>query len=593
MNNIYQLLVLLVDIKNLHNLDYLENLDNYQLEELFVDLQEVLGTTFLEKSEILESGFSFSSSLKDICRYIIISLIENLNKDLDSIVFIISNWKRFVLALDNPLLITEEEQVLFLVFTNVYYGAIEYFKKQFISHVGEKVELTLDETLPHDVLNFVKGNGFRQRKFSYSISTVDIQFITSSTIRTFEIKQGEREMVEFLNSIYLRFLLIPQESEELLRVLVEKFPDLEAELFSIYTTALSTDITNGCSLIEISPPFEEYSYQNECMVRVYTFADGEFKVNQYSLPYNEQELNNISSNIVLGLNALQIKTIGNCIYPSNSILGQFFMTNLPNPSLVLNCIPTVVDFGGIGMLERVNHYIVPRIISIEQIIHPFIVEYVNTPSFISGVTMPVDRYKQIFLSAIATLDTNIQQENPELGELLQSGSLLHAAVNGSNLTNVIQHASAGSVSSLEIWAQGYCDNVNGVIGTPLFKDTRTSYSYQELMSMDFIGRVTSLSKKGDLPLDLVKFKDKFGNEKDVFECPICKKRGRSTFVDICASNCSECSVSLDKMRIASENRSLRIFVDEYPDSNTKEENGNGIFGILFDLFGAVFNVFGK
>ncbi|MBE0573965.1 hypothetical protein IH575_03620, partial [Candidatus Dojkabacteria bacterium] len=137
-------------------------LDTPQVEGLELDLERELlrlkslfETSFVEEAEIVENGFSFESSLKDISRYIVINLIEHLGKDIESTLYIIQNWQRFVLALDDPSLIIEGEQSLHIIFTNVYYLAVEYFTKQFLSHLGEKVELSADLVADPKVRRFI------------------------------------------------------------------------------------------------------------------------------------------------------------------------------------------------------------------------------------------------------------------------------------------------------------------------------------------------------------------------------------------------------------------------------------------------------
>lgn len=560
------------------------------LESQLLLLQEGLLTTFEEQSEIIEHGFSFSSSLKDISRYVLVSLLE-ATQDINTVTFIISNWNSFVAALDNPNVLPTQQQYLICIFAEVYYGAIDYFKRQFLSHLGEKVEFDLNLITNPVVRNYVNKNGLRQRKFDYSLDAKDIQFIQSTTARTFEIKKTEREKVEMLNALFIRFILYPEQTNDLIALLLKKFPELEHELVFLLESSLSIELTPGQSLIEISPPYEDYSYQKDCMVRMYTFNGTGFNVTQYSIPYSKEEISFAINIIQNSFGAKRINTATNLNFESNNVLGQFFLTDYPTPSILMNSFPSILDAGGIEVVEQADSILRPLIQNVGDQIHPFIVDYINSPIFFSQGRIDVaERYKEVFLSAIATLDINIRKENSEVGNLLESGELLNAAINNQSTSELLRTASNGAVSSLDISANGYCDTVTGTIGEKSNGSSKEVYTRQEIEQMEFKGNIASLTKAGDLSLELKRYLDKDGNEKKLFECPICKTRGKINYVDICASKCPECSVELSAMRRAAESNNLSNFVKNY-DSFENTSTGNGIFGVLFDLFGAIFNMF--
>jgi len=573
-------------------------LDTPQVEGLQLDLEKELlrlkslfETSFVEEAEIVENGFSFESSLKDISRYIVINLIEHLGKDIESTLYIIQNWQRFVLALDDPSLIIEGEQSLHIIFTNVYYLAVEYFTKQFLSHLGEKVELSADLVADPKVRRFIEATGFRQRKFQYSLQNTRVQFVNASAFKTFDIKKSEREKVELLNSLFLRFIVSPHEQEALLQATIGKYPDLESELNSLYLSAQSVSLIAGQKLIEISPPFEEYSYQHDCMVRVYTCTSAGFEVDQYSIPYDPQDLDIAVQNLIATFNANPIVTSCNNTYSSNNILGRFLITDSGNPNNYINSFPTILEYGGSPVLEIADSILIPQINRIKPMIHPLIVQYINSPNFVdeSGFNETTNKYKRVFLSAVATLDANIQNANPEVATALESGELLKVAVSGGDVASVLNKASNGAVNSLNVQKDGYCDSVNGIIGGTTSTSTKEVYSKQEVSQMAFKGTITNLTKGKDSPLELQKFVDKNGNELKLFTCPICRAQGNTNYVDICASYCPECRTSLQQMRLEAERGNLDNFAHSIVTSQTVQ--GNGIFGILFDLFGSVFSIF--
>lgn len=560
------------------------------LESQLLLLQEGLLTTFEEQSEIIEHGFSFSSSLKDISRYVLVSLLE-ATQDINTVTFIISNWSRFVAALDNPNVLPTQQQYLICIFAEVYYGAIDYFKRQFLSHLGEKVEFDLNLITNPVVRNYVNINGLRQRKFDYSLDAKDIQFIQSTTARTFEIKKTEREKVEMLNALFIRFILYPEQTNDLIALLLKKFPELEHELVFLLESSLSIELAPGQSLIEISPPYEDYSYQKDCMVRIYTFNGTGFNVTQYSIPYSKEEISFAINIIQNSFGAKRINTATNLNFESNNVLGQFFLTDYPTPSILMNSFPSILDAGGIEVVEQADSILRPLIQKVGDQIHPFIVDYINSPIFFHQASNPVtERYREVFLSAIATLDINVRKENSEVGNILESGELLNAAINNQNTSELLRSASGGVVSSLDISANGYCDTVSGTIGERGGITSKEIYTLQEVGQMEFKGNIATLTKAGDLSLELKRYLDKDGNEKKLFECPICKTRGNINYVDICASKCPECSVELSAMRRAAKSNNLSNFVKNY-DSFENTTTGNGIFGVLFDLFGAIFNMF--
>lgn len=560
------------------------------LESQLLLLQEGLLTTFEEQSEIIEHGFSFSSSLKDISRYALVSLLE-ATQDINTVTFITSNWSRFVAALDNPNVLPTQQQYLICVFAEVYYGSIDYFKRQFLSHLGEKVEFDLNLITNPVVRNYVNRNGLRQRKFDYSLDAKDIQFIQSTTARTFEIKKTEREKVEMLNALFIRFILYPEQNNDLIALILKKFPELEPEVVFLLESSLSIELAPGQSLIEISPPYEDYSYQKDCMVRIYTFNGNGFNVTQYSIPYSKEEVSFAINVIQNSFGGKRITTATNLSFESNNVLGQFFLTDYPIPSILMNSFPSILDAGGIEVVEQADSILRPLIQSVGDQIHPFIVDYINSPIFFSKDRNDVaERYKEVFLSAIATLDINIRKENSEVGNLLESGELLNAAINNQSTSELLRTASNGAVSSLDISANGYCDTVTGTIGEKSNASSKEVFTLQEIEQMEFKGNIASLTKAGDLSLELKRYLDKDGNEKKLFECPICKSRGKINYVDICASKCPECSVELSAMRRAAKSNNLSNFVKNY-DSFENTATSNGIFGVLFDLFGAIFNMF--
>ncbi len=553
-------------------------------------LQEGLLATFEEQSEIIEHGFSFSSSLKDISRYALVSLLE-ATQDINIVIFIICNWDSFVAALDNPYVLTPQHQYLIATFAEVYYGTVDYFKRQFLSHLGEKVEFDSNLITDPLVRSYVNRNGLRQRKFDYSLDSKDIQFIQSTTARTFEIKKTEREKVEMLNALFIRFILYPEQNNDLIALILAKFPELEDELTFLLESSLSIDLAPGQSLIEISPPYEDYSYQKDCMVRIYTFNGIGFNVTQYSIPYSKEEVSFAADIIQHSWGAQRITTATGLTFESNNLLGQFFLTDCSTPSILMNSFTSILEAGGIEVVEQADSILRPLIQKVGDQIHPFIVDYINSPIFFPlESNQAAERYKEVFLSAIATLDINIRNENTEVVNILESGELLNAAIHNQSTSDLLRSASNGAVSSLDVSANGYCDTVSGTIGERAITTSKEAYTLQEVGQMEFKGNITSLTKAGDLSLELRKYIDKDGNEKKLFECPICKARGNINYVDICASKCPECSVELSAMRKAAESNNLSNFVKEY-DAFGHHTSGNGIFGVLFDLFGAIFNVF--
>lgn len=579
------------------NEDFLQQ--NQQLESIdseskILALRSKLDTTYAEEFEIIESGFSFSSSLKDISKYIIVSLLEQLSQDLYSVFYIIDNWERFIIALDNPGLIDSNEEILFNTFTNVYYESIGYFKRQFLSHLGEKVELDSQDIQDPIIQELIGQTGFKQRKFTYSIQAsgpFSIQQVTASTIKSFEIRNNEREKIEMFNSILLRLILRPYEYNLFIASLIEKFPELENELINLLHESKRLILEPGDNLIEISPPFEKYSYQKECMVRIYTFNGHGFDITQYSIPYVENEIEVVKKNILLSFNTTAITTARSNEYESSDILGTMYLDKYSKGSAFINSFPSIVDYGGVNVIDTASDFITPRINMIGNIIHPFIVEYISSPSFLqNGLLLPQfsRKYSEIFMSAIATLDINIRNDNPEVETLLESGELLSAAVNGISTSEALSIASSGEISSLDINSDGYCDTLSGTIGGTN-QSLQDNFTESEVKEMVFAGKVTSLSKEVDINLDLMKFIDKDGNEKKLFICPVCSEQGLTNYIDICAEQCSKCKVNLTDLRIASEKKDLRNFVKGY--SVKANSSSNGIFNVLFDLFGAVFSIF--
>lgn len=574
-----------------------QHLDSIDIESRIHVLRSKLETNLSEELEINESGFSFSSSLKDISKYIVINLLEQLSQDVELTIYIIDNWERFVSALDNPVLVEEDEEFVFNTFTIVYYEAIEYFKRQFLSHLAEKVEFETEYIQDPMVQNFVKQTGFRQRKFSYSIEAsgaFSIQQVTASTIKSFEIRKNEREKIEMLNSILLRGILRPEEFETLVVNIVQKFPELEIELINLLTLQRNIHLMPGDSIVEISPPFENYSYQKDCMVRVYTFSGTGFNITQYSIPFVEGETQIVTRNLLssFGCNTLITSTAN--IFQSNNILGTLYINNATNPLEIVNSFPSIVDYGGISVVDSASDFISPKINMIGDIIHPFIVESINTPSFFQDQTLfkqSIKKYSEVFLSAIATVDINIRNDNPEVEDLLESGELLAAAVSGMSTSDALSNASSGAIESLEVSSDGYCDTLSGTVGA-ISEDVQESFSSEEVKGMRFNGKVTNLSSESGFNLDLMKFTDKGGRELKLFMCPVCARNGVTNYIDICAESCSRCKVSLTDLRIASERKGLKDFVNGYPsESGGDYDSGNGIFGVLFDLFGAVVSIF--
>lgn len=572
-------------------------IENAYIEWQLGLLNSKLSASFTEEAEIIETGFSFSSSLKDISRFIIVNLIEQFQNDISMVMNVIGNWERFVKALDNPNLITPEEQLIFDIFTNIYYESIDYFKKQFLTHLGEKVEFESEFLEDPKVQRFVESTGFRQRKFTYSIEqsgSNSIQIITASTSRIYEIKQNEREKVELLNSLLLRFILRPFEAEALVTSTLIKFPDLENELFELLNKAQELVLFPGDHIIEISPPFENYSYQHDCMVRIYTYTGNSFEVLQYSIPYNKREVELAIQNLLLSFNAQNFSACAANEHSSNNILGSLHIAHCTSSNIYLNSFSSILEYGGVEILEKASAVISPKVEAVGNFVHPFIVEYINSPNFSmdsDGLRHFTNRYSEIFLTAIATLDVNVHTQNPNIESILESGELLFTAVAGQNTSNLLARASNGQVNRLEVSANGYCDTVSGTIGASTLND-KSSFTSKEVEAMKFEGRVTRLSKEGDLKLDLMKFIDDNGTEKKLFICPVCNSKGIVNYVDICAESCPQCKVSLTDLRVASQEKNLSTFVDKYTSGiQSKNNSGNGIFGVLFDLFGAIFNVF--
>lgn len=583
-----------------------DNIFEVQIEPLFSDLESdlseldlELSTTFNEELEIIEDGFSFSSSLKDISRFICVNLFEQFNGNIQAVLYVVNNWERLVKSLDDNSLVNKNDEFILSVFINVYYQTIDYFKKQFLTHLGEKVEFDNEDILDPQIESFISSTGLRQRKFSYLLGATGsngIELVTSSTIRRFEIKQTEREKVEMLNSIFLRFILKPDESEELLLTLANKFPNLEQSFINILNQARCVNINLGDSIIEISPPFEEYSYQVDCMVRIYTFNGNGFDVLQYSLPYYQDEVDTVIRNLYESFDAIIVNTGNTNNFLSNNVLSNLYICSVANPSTILNSFPSLVEFGGAKVIDIVSEIVNPQINIIEDRIHPFIVDYINSPSFTNDLNKHrqfAQKYKQVFLSAFVTLDSNVRYENPEIEELLRSGELLNAVINNEDIGSILLNASDGQISQLSVSANGNCDSVSGIIGEDAAQDSG-SFSESEISAMHLNGKVTSLTKPGDLKLDLMSFTDSKGKERKLFICPVCQLQGIKNYVDICNDSCPKCNVELSGLRLAAERNNLGEFVEQYSgakDYNTGKHEGNGFFQVIFDLFGAVFSLF--
>lgn len=583
-----------------------DNIFEVQIEPLFSDLESdlseldfELSTTFNEELEIIEDGFSFSSSLKDISRFICVNLFEQLDGNIQAVLYVVNNWERLGKSLDDNSLVNKNDEVVLSVFVNVYYQTIDYFKKQFLTHLGEKVELDNEDIIDPQIESFISSTGLRQRKFSYLLEATGsngIELVTSSTIRRFEIKQTEREKVEMLNSIFLRFILKPDESEELLLTLANKFPNLEQSFINILNQARCVNINLGDSIIEISPPFEEYSYQVDCMVRIYTFNGNGFDVLQYSLPYYQDEVDTVTRNLSKSFKARIVNTGNTNNFLSNNILSNLYICSVANPSTILNSFPSLVEFGGAKVIDIVSEIVNPQINIIEDRIHPFIVDYIKSPSFTNDLNKHrqfAQKYKQVFLSAFATLDSNVRYENPEIEELLRSGELLNAVINNEDVGSILLNASDGQVSHLSVSADGNCDSVSGILGVDEVQDSG-SFSESEISTMHLNGKVMSLTKSGDRRLDLMSFTDSKGKERKLFICPVCQLQGNKNYVDICNDSCPSCNIKLSSLRLAAERNNLSKFLEQYPSTknhNTPIQEGNGIFQVIFDLFGAVFSLF--
>lgn len=567
-------------------------------------LMKILDALRTEEEEIegiKNYGFTVKSSLKDLYRILLQVLMRKLSGDL--VINILNNWEDIINAKSISELANVSD-IEFQVAKEAYFQVRQYFYDQLATHLGEKI--VFDNSLVEDEIlrSFVEKHGLKQRKFSNRLDNRNLFTMLQSAVRCAVIKRNEREYCEFYNLLflYLQSVNLSVDQLELLRLeLISSMPDKEVEINEVFRLGINEQIEPGDVLVEVSPPLPEYEHQTDLMLRIYTKHEDGYTFNQYSLPYSLEETfksqediasqgkqvntNNPSdvTNQVLA-KLTQFKVIGDKDILENYIVNAFLRFQNPNVN--------------VGLIDKNDSILMPFISSTMTRIEPFIDRTLQSlPNIFmdkNALDDYIQHYTEVLLSAIATNDINIQEENREVREALISGQLLETAVEGGNTSQVLKDASGGAVSSMEVTSIGDCDIVSGVIGSQAAQSTATITQADisnAIKAVENLG--ISYSNPGNLNLEVIAgkngekltFFNKLNQETGKVErhilCPVCGKDS----LDVCnlSQVCKGCQYSCEQIKSSYDKGQLNRLIKRYKIDN---DDGDDFFTQLFKmLFG--------
>lgn len=573
-------------------------LDNSLLDSVFSEIVSSLeSSTFKEQADVIEFGFSFESSLKNIAKYLLYKLAQNFNQDL---------VKKFAANYKDALAgnLNQFSQQDLNLFNNIILEVKSYFKDQFISHLGEKINFNdSDFNVDVNLKSFIKDYGLKKRHFEYSLKPIDIAFLMSSVLENYKLKKNNREKQELLNILFFNFALNKDNAKKdlLYNCVIELFPELQPDLFNIYNQTL--ELKDGDSLVEISPPY--YDYQSDYMVRVYKYVQGELKVDLYSIPSKDRQdlatkeivyLQNFLNNNGLEYNL----SLDKSLEQSNKTLSKIYKTNL-NSQSIINSVALIADIGGINKYKVIQNALTD-VLELEQKNIENFFDLILPNLFTNDLTNFAQNYKNLFLILFAKYDSNFKQENPAAQKAINNSNFNIGSGSSAEILSALRNVSNDQVNGFSVKAAGACDLVSGSVGNVNVQNQTiavaeaTNYAPNQVTLAT--KETTLLGAKEDLQIELNTYKDANGNEVKLFTCPVCMQRGVETLVDICSKSCAICNVTLEDLRKASEGRALNNFVNDYAQNSrsinannqvmysrsTSNTFGKGIWETIFNAF---------
>lgn len=262
-----------------------------QLEHL-ERLISSLETTSWEKAEILKSGFSASSSIKDVLR----TGLNHIFRKLFNLDELSDKPASLLFLLEQGLQPQQEEQLaLIMFFWNKPEAAPEHIKELIIDTQQVINNFVIMQTYTH-----LGETGFRKRISDYTLDKKALaDMYTSGKRRIFtEVEEVdfEREVVELQNITALKTELTEQEGAK--------------------------------AIIEISPPV--HSHQKEIMLRIYVLKNGIWQAKSLMLPYHAESSSQLLSKLTKIAEEAEVKqrtrqTFPKANRPENTALQKLFV----------------------------------------------------------------------------------------------------------------------------------------------------------------------------------------------------------------------------------------------------------------------------
>lgn len=552
----------------------LEKSRNISTSEWMNQFSKLLVTTTEEKQQINKEGHSFTTLVKDLYRIIYRDFLKN-GFEIDEIKNILELWSNPPFYISEKLKLTESKNYHL---NEIYYGAKDYLYKQLETLVGE----TLIAETPRlekdrDLENFIVENKFKQRTFSYSLNPNQMYQMIMGAFTSFKVKNNERELLELLNLVKI-FLGNKNIDNNFKDKLIEELGKTGLDIYQ----NIPFPIQSEDQIIEISPPYENYSFQKDVMLRIYTTNETETNIQQYVIPNNNTEELLTYIEELNGKN--QTETLSNGIL-SNLIFAR--TDNLKNESL--SNISKILINNDLSMLVKNDALLSPIKKDVEQVLSPFVNKFFSQLNDIykpENFETAVDNLNDFIFHLVSKHDSRLDIKDKVLEKQIRAGAHLK------DFSNPI--AKSVNVPSVGVSYSGGCNSLSSSNRAPA-KDISTGKS-----------SIQTISGKNGESLQFKTISKQDGSEEKFILCPVC----RQGYFDVCNldAKCQFCnnkgtsvyehyeSGTLDRLRSGYNSKSEiknsarsqpRSSIDQGP--SIAGNFGVGVMNVLENFLSSIFS----
>lgn len=495
------------------------------------NFSRLLITSSSEKSEIEKEGHSFTTLVKDLYRIIHRDFIQN-GFSIEEIKSIFDLWENPPFYIATKLKLSEAKAYHL---NQIYFGAKDYLSRQLETLIGETLIATDPSKLSNSALSeFIKRHKFKQRIFNYSLNANQLYQMILGAYSSYRVKSNERELIELINLIKI-FLSHKKIDEEFKTKLIDELSKIGIDIYQY----IEFPIQSEDFVVEVSPPYEDYSFQKHVMLRIYDSRNEETRVTQCVVPYeNSEEL----LSYVEELNGKNQRTA-----QSNRILSSliFARTNDLKSHTISNVLQILMG-NNEAVLEENDKLFEPIKKDVQKHLDPFVSKFFSQLGII--------HHQEFFINAVNNLndfvfhltskhDSRFAAKDKKLEKEIREGKFLSAFAN--------PISSPAPTPQLQGSYSGGCNSIS-----PSKKDSGPKSGISEGKT----STQTVTGKNGEV-LQFKTVKKADGSEEKYILCPVC----RSGYFDVCALDkiCDKCGNSGTSVYNSYESGSLSLLRNNY------------------------------